>query len=284
MKNNNTGDGLESVELIHLSTEGGARATMSLFGGHLLSWRPLPNHSEQLYLSDNAVMNASAPIRGGVPVLFPKFGVQETMPNHGFARIMNWRVKEQLSHEWGESVELCLSDTPVTRTYWPHEFRVSLIIELRDASVAMLYRVENSGLDELRFRGGLHTYLATENVESTRLVGLQGCDFVESRAMGTEDSPYLTFDKAIDRLYFHPTAANELRLISPGRRLSIRSTGFEETMVWNPWSHGESELSDMSVGDYARMLCVESVIASKDVRVPAGSEWLGSQRLTLLDS
>ena len=41
-------------------TKAGASAVVSLHGGQLLSWRPLPYVEEQLYLSELAVMDGSS--------------------------------------------------------------------------------------------------------------------------------------------------------------------------------------------------------------------------------
>ena len=67
-----------------------ARAEISLFGAHVLSYR---RHGEpaSLWLSDKAVLDGSKPIRGGIPLCCPWFGpsparVGSGKPAHGFAR------------------------------------------------------------------------------------------------------------------------------------------------------------------------------------------------------
>ncbi|MCH5754687.1 hypothetical protein MMA59_22970, partial [Salmonella enterica] len=60
-------------DVIRLTAPDGATATMSLNGGHLLSWQPA-GAPEQLYLSPRSeYASGKKAIRGGVPVIFPQF-------------------------------------------------------------------------------------------------------------------------------------------------------------------------------------------------------------------
>jgi glucose-6-phosphate 1-epimerase len=44
-------------------------------------------------------------------------------------------------------------------------------------------------------------------------------------------------------------------------------------VVWNPWTEKEKGFTDMAAGEYADMLCVETVNAgSGDITVPPGGK------------
>jgi len=67
----------------------GASALVALHGAHVLSWIPA-NGRERLFLSDRAVFDGHAAIRGGIPVIFPQFSDRGLLPKHGFARTRTW--------------------------------------------------------------------------------------------------------------------------------------------------------------------------------------------------
>lgn len=271
-------------DVVELSTAAGAKSVVSLHGGHVLSWCPLPSRREQLYLSRKANFDGSVAIRGGVPVLFPRFGAQNDMPNHGFARGFSWHFQGKEEHDWGESVSLRISDTPLTLSYWPYPFILTLRVELRDTSLKLNYTVCNEGRNSFGFGGGLHTYFATNDISQTQLIGLAGRKYLDGKNMGCQVESKLEFSKAIDRIYFSEGGTSDLTLTSPGRNVSIVSEGFDEVVVWNPWIDGEANIEDMESGDFRKMICVESVIASRQVVVEPGGCWSGSQTMQLAES
>ena len=50
-----------------------AAASVSLYGGHVLSFQPKGQH-DVLWLSKKSFFEVGKPIRGGVPICFPWFG------------------------------------------------------------------------------------------------------------------------------------------------------------------------------------------------------------------
>lgn len=73
---------------IHLHAEG-ASALVALHGAHVLSWIPADGR-EHLFLSDRAIVDGQAAIRGGIPLIFPQFGERGSLRKHGFARTAPW--------------------------------------------------------------------------------------------------------------------------------------------------------------------------------------------------
>jgi glucose-6-phosphate 1-epimerase len=269
----------KKIECIEMHTQAGASAVISLHGGQLLSWKPLPCVEEQLYLSELAVMDGSSAIRGGVPVLFPHFGAQSNSPNHGFARLLKWRRVSEVMTEDSSVLILELTANKETKSFWPCQFRLRLTITLLDKSILLEYEVVNTGEDAFDFSGGLHTYLSTKDILEARLTGLNNCGYVENGERYEELSQSLKITSEVDRAYFTGEQKVQLLLSSPERRVLIESACFNETVIWNPWINGAQKLSDMPDEDYLKMLCVESVLATEKNSLQPGQSWKGSQCL-----
>ncbi|MBL4673253.1 MAG: D-hexose-6-phosphate mutarotase [Arenicella sp.] len=274
----------QKIDCIEMHTQAGACAVISLHGGQLLSWKPLPHGQEQLYLSKTAVLDGSSAIRGGVPILFPHFGMQGDSPNHGFARLMNWRCVARIVDENSDTVHLELSNNEETKVFWRADFNLRLIVTLFDSSIHMHCEVTNTGGKEFSFSGGLHTYLLTHDISKTRLSGLHKCAYVEAGKRYKEEQQLVEITGETDRVYFTDDKEQLLQLISPERRILIESSGFKQTVVWNPWIEGARKINDMEDQDYLKMLCVESVLVTEKVCLQAGQSWGGSQRLKYLES
>ncbi len=269
----------EALSCFELSTKAGASALVSMHGGHLLSWKPSRCQEEQLYLSKKAVMDGTSAIRGGVPVLFPHFGAQNNSPNHGFARLLKWKYISDVQTEAGHVLNLGLSANDETRRFWPHDFQLRLSIGLSDASILLSYDLTNRGKTSFDFSGGLHTYFATNDVYKTHLQGLKGCKYIETGRHFEEDNDLIEIRGEIDRIYLNGEQSRPLVLESPGRRVEIGFSGFNETVVWNPWIEGAVNINDMSDGDYLKMICVESVIAAGKIELEPKESWSGTQLL-----
>jgi len=66
-----------------------SRAELYLHGAHLTHFQ-LKDQPPLLFMSQLSCFKEGAPIRGGIPVIFPWFGSREGEPTHGFARTQVW--------------------------------------------------------------------------------------------------------------------------------------------------------------------------------------------------
>ena len=101
--------GRPAVEL----ASGEDRALIACDGGQLLSWRTRGH--DPLWTASAATYEPAAPVRGGVPIVFPWFGAHPTdpeLPAHGFARSREWVVVETAA----SAVTLALRDDEETRS------------------------------------------------------------------------------------------------------------------------------------------------------------------------
>jgi glucose-6-phosphate 1-epimerase len=72
-------------------------------------------------------------IRGGIPIAFPQFARQGSLPLHGFAREKKWRVDKVCSvSRWGQpaSAILTLDSDSTTRAVWDFAFKLELTVML----------------------------------------------------------------------------------------------------------------------------------------------------------
>lgn len=99
----------------------GARVEVYHYGAHVVSWVPTDGQ-ERLFLSRASAIRAGAPIRGGVPVVFPQFGTLGPLPLHGLVRLMPWALAAAEAVGQGAIATFRLSDTAESRRQWDHAF------------------------------------------------------------------------------------------------------------------------------------------------------------------
>lgn len=277
----------DSVALFHgqpcrcLRLPNGDSLRVALHGAQVLSW--VAGGCERLYLSPRSSFDGKAAIRGGVPICFPQFNQRGSLPKHGFARNLPWRVDVPPTRsEQAAGLTLRLSSSDATGVFWPQSFEATLTLQLRPASLQMTLGVRNTGTTPMSFTAALHTYLAVDDISAVQLAGLQGQPEWDAltdqhrRASGT-----LSFHGEFDRVY--GAAAQALLLHDGIARLKIeQSPSFADTVVWNPGAEKGALLPDMPADGYAHMLCVEAAQVMQSVTVEAGAQWQGWQRLAVL--
>ena len=269
----------KGIEALRLNGPRGSSAVVARLGGQVLSWLT-PDGREHLFLSERAVFDGSAPIRGGIPICFPQFGGLGDLPKHGFARTREWSVAAQRCGDDYALATLELVDDENTRALWPHAFRAEISVMLEVDRIDVEFCVENTGSAPFEFTGALHSYLRVTQVEDVALEGLHGHDYLDAardnrvvRETGTE----IIVEGEVDRVYYD---VRRSQLLNAGNlSLGIQSQGFPDVVVWNPWVDLCAGLKDMPPDGWRHMLCVEAAAARKPVIVPAGEEWYGRQTL-----
>ncbi len=261
---------------------------VALHGAQVLSWQT-GDGRERLYMSPNAVMDGKAAIRGGVPVCFPQFNTRGPLPKHGFARNLAWQPVPSVPAEAGDnsqSLQLRLSNTsdtqPFTDTLWPHAFEALLTVRLAPHSLHMALQVRNTGTQTMPFTVALHTYLAVQGLQQSRLAGLADLPYWDAL---TDTHPTWTGDwrysGPFDAVFPAPPAP--LVLHDEGSALEIsQSPSMGQTVVWNPGPTLSQQLADIPDDGYQHMLCVEAAQIDTPVQLAAGAQWLGWQQLRAL--
>ncbi|MEL4180113.1 D-hexose-6-phosphate mutarotase [Roseateles sp. PN1] len=275
--------GLDALELL---APDGARATVLLHGGHVLSWVPA-GATEQLYVSPTSAYVSGQAIRGGVPVIFPQFGDRGPLKNHGFARSKPWQLVMAEQGADDALAVLRLTDDAASRMFWPHAFELELSLRVSgrvlQIELACVNKNESEAFD---FTAALHSYFRINDLDECSVHGLSGLHYWDKvdGAEKTQRVELLLPAGELDRVYHQVKEPMLLREqgISTERRLQIQQQGFDDAVVWNPGPTKCAALSDMPDQDYMQMLCIEAATVEHPIRLQAGEEWIGRQDLILL--
>jgi len=276
------------LDVIELHAPDGARATVALHGGHLLSWVPVGG-AEQLYLSPNSGFGPGQAIRGGVPVIFPQFSQRGPLQRHGFARTKPWQLVMAEQGADDALAVLKLTDDAATRMTWPHAFELELSVRIAGRDLQIELACEHTGAEgdaEFSFSTALHTYLQVGDVGEVSVEGLSGLRYFDNvdQTEKTQRVDLLLPGGELDRIYYRAVEPLLLREhgISAKRQVVIRQQGFDEVVAWNPGPTRCAALPDMPTDGYKNMLCLEAASVSRPITLAAGESWVGRQTLTLL--
>ena len=277
--------------MVHLANAAGDKATISLYGGQVLSW-VAADGAERLYCSPQAVHAEGRAVRGGIPVCFPQFANRGKLPKHGFARTSHWQLDGATNTGCGKivaSAELVLKDSELSRAIWPHKFHLRLKASIGPGWLELKLQALNCGPDAFSFTAALHTYLAVANVQQAAVIGLERVRYVDSmRSKAAHDDQPLKLQNdvklqitgEVDRIYTSAPAAVRLASVT-GPVLDVVQTGFADTVVWNPGPMKAAMLGDMPATDWDQMLCIEAAQVMQPVLLQPSCSWAGSQQLTV---
>lgn len=252
-----------------------ASAKIALQGAHLLSWTPA-GEADAVWLSPLTGIGTGKAIRGGIPVCWPWFGPHPSdtsAPSHGFARNVDWELTaaEHIGDVMRVVLELPPSD--LQRRHGFEALGLTLAFEI-GGELSLALTSENRGAAPITITEALHTYFQTADVKKIRIEGLDGASYLDNSEGGKRKSQSgpISIDREIVRIFDETTSP--VTLTDPGlaRRIEIRKSGSDATIVWNPWTRaGTSSFTDIPSGDFAKFVCVESGNAGgRAVTIPPG--------------
>ncbi len=226
-----------------------------------------------LFMSQCSRFNEGQPIRGGVPIIFPWFGMREGLGQHGFARLKTWDLKEfSPAPDGSVSVRFRLPECPESSTFPP--FNAEYIVSV-DQALTLKLVVTNMSKDEaFTFESCLHSYFNVSDVQAISVTGLKGAkylDKVANFAQKTETGDAICISSEVDRTYLDTTGTVEI--LDPGlhRKIIIEKQSSLSTVIWNPWIAKAQQMPDLGNDEYLRMVCVESGnVASNQISLPPG--------------
>lgn len=153
-------NGLETYTISHSS---GATALVYCHGATVADYTSASGQ-KVLFVSAESAFDGVKPIRGGIPLVFPKFGdgwhgtsSPSALPSHGFARRSRWSLAVTPDGRIGFELDQAALDAEY-RASWPYDFKLRLAIELRAEGFATTLTVHNSGTAPFDFQALLHTY------------------------------------------------------------------------------------------------------------------------------
>lgn len=239
-------------------------AEISLYGAHLLSYRPT-GQSPVLWLAESyKTLQPSKAIRGGIPVCWPWFGAAALpdLPSHGFARTQIWEVNSTEYDKETTTLILILRDSLETRELWPHNFRLQLKITV-GPSLELELSTTNTDTSPFEITEALHSYFRVKDIATTTVTGLDNQPYLNKVANGSDglQSGAITFTDETDRIYNHHDSAALITDEALNRRIAVEKTGSHATVVWNPWIEKAQRLTDMHDDDWHNFVCVETANA-----------------------
>jgi len=250
-------------------------------GAHLTAWHPAAATAPVLWVSRESLFEANKPIRGGVPICFPWFGphaTDATAPGHGFARLRPWTLLD--AREDGQGIVMLTMELAspasgeVMSPVWRHTFQATQRITI-GPSLTMELQVRNSGKEPFTYEEALHTYFAVQDVRDVTVTGLEDTEYLDKvtafsrRRQGHEP---IRFTGETDRIYLNTRTACVLH--DPGKRrtITVRKTGSDTTVVWNPWVEKARAMPDFGDLEWPEMTCIETCNVNVHARTLAPGE------------
>ena len=252
----------------HIKTEH-ASATIYLQGAHLTAWQPA-KQQPVIFLSRKSEFAPGKPIRGGVPVAFPWFATDTRRdridghpgPTHGFARIQDWTLTS--ASPSGQDVVLTfeLGPTELSRSMGFDHFRLGLTFTI-GREITMALTVKNEGEKPLMFEEALHSYFCVTDIHEVSVSGLELTSYLdktdEFKVKPASQAP-IRFTGMVDRVYENTRATCTIYDGTVKRRVTVRKSNSDTTIVWNPWK----EMPDLGPWEWHEMVAVETANAGKN--------------------
>ncbi|KAF4981229.1 hypothetical protein FZEAL_2917 [Fusarium zealandicum] len=274
----------------------GESVEVLLHGATVISWKDASG-AEKLWVSEAAALDGSAPVRGGIPIVFPVFGTApdheatSKLPQHGFARNSRWEFLGKSTSEGSSSsvkLDFGLSSESISddfKSLWPYKFALIYSVSLERDSLNTTIVVTNDGDVPFDFQTLLHTYFKINDITSTEVTGLDNSTFF-SKLSGTDEtqSGAVTFSGETDRVYTpangpaHPIVISE----AGTERLRIVRDNLDQVVVWNPWVDKAEATKDFAPKDgWKNMLCVEPGTVKGWQKLDKGDAYEAAQTITL---
>lgn len=242
-----------------------ASAKIALQGAQVYQYTR-KDEDDILWVSDTSDFEYGKKIRGGVPVCWPWFGMQETnpeYPQHGFARTALFELLETKEIDTNISqVTLKLNNSKDTLLMWPYYFELLVKITVGDK---LIMELTTTNMDEVPFEitQAFHTYFNISNISNITIVGLNDKPYFD--ALSDEQCKQngdITFNQEVDRVY--QEVNNEIKLVDKQRTIKIKNDFSSSVIVWNPWIDKCKRLAGLRDDAYNNFVCIESANAMKD--------------------
>lgn len=239
-------------------------AKIALQGAHIFEYKR--NKEDVLWLSELSDFELLKPIRGGIPLCWPRFGNQDkSMPQHGFARVSLFELIEVREREQ-ESVKvfLKLQDSTQSRKIWDYKFELLVEIIVGE-TLHIKMKTSNNSLQECLITQAFHSYFCISDIKNICIENLQNKFYLDTlRDEICQESSAIHISCETDRVY--QGVEKEIYLIDGVREVCLKSKGSSSLVVWNPWREKCSKMSAMHKDAYKKFVCLESANAFEDCK------------------
>ena len=255
-------NGFSYVEIGNAS----ASAKIAFQGAHLFHYER-KNEKPLLWLSKSSDFEVGKAIRGGVPICWPSFGMNNSdLPQHGFARVGMWKLKNSIERdEETTQATFVLRDTDASRGMWNYKFELELKITIGKKLIMQLITT-NKDEKSFKLTQALHTYFAISDISNIMIKGLNKKPYLDTLTNKQKNQKgKIKFKGEMDRVY--QEVDGEILLKDKMHTTHITNKGSSSVVIWNPWKKKCKKMSAMSNEAYKEFVCIESANAYDDFRV-----------------
>ncbi|MBE9043811.1 D-hexose-6-phosphate mutarotase [Pleurocapsales cyanobacterium LEGE 10410] len=269
-------EGKGGFPIIEISNEY-AKAAISVYAGHVLSFQPVDLAEDMMFVSSQAYYQEGKAIKGGVPVCWPWFGPDpesKGRSSHGFVRNRLWQVRDVVSTQNGATkVTMGLTDTAETRKIWDYSFDLAIAITV-GSSLTIELITRNTGERTFSITQALHSYFKVGDINQVAVLGLEDNAYIDKvdRNQQKTQAGIVTFDGECDRIYLdvQPELTIDDKVLK--RKIKITATNSNTAIVWNPGADIAKKMADLGELDYLNFVCVETANAAQEIVDVAANE------------
>ena len=252
-------NGFEYLEIQNSS----ATAKIAMQGAHVFEYKR-KGEDDLLWLSEVSDFELGKAIRGGVPICWPAFGMNNPeLPQHGFARtsLFECTSREDINANTTE-VQLRLIHSKESLKLWNYKFELLLKIIISDKLTMELTTINRDSKD-FKLTQALHSYFKLSNISNAVVKGLDSKPCFN--ALTYENSIQngdIVFNEEFDKVF--QKVDSELILADRDKTIKIDNEGSSSVVVWNPWIEKCKRMSAMRDEAYREFVCIESANAFDD--------------------
>jgi glucose-6-phosphate 1-epimerase len=248
-----------------------ACANIALQGAHVFHYGR-KEEEPLLWLSSLSDFELGKAIRGGVPICWPSFGMNNpNLPQHGFARTFMFELMDCVERDENSSeVNLRLRESKESFAFWPYKFELQVKITISD-TLEISLTTTNKDHNTFTLTSALHSYFNVSDIKNITIEGLENKPYLDALTGKTQSqNAAIRFNSEYDCVY--QEVDGEIILKDTDREIRIKNEGSSSVVVWNPWIDKCARMSGMSSEAYKGFVCIESANAFDDFKILAPNE------------
>lgn len=260
-------NGFEYIEVKNSA----ASAKIALQGAHIFSYK---RHGEEdiLWLSEVSEFELGKSIRGGIPICWPSFGMNNPdLPQHGFARVAMWKLDNAVDTD-SSTTTLTFRYKYSTKTLqlWKYKFDLEFKVTISD-KLTMELTTNNLDSKAFKLTQAFHSYFNISDISNIKIHGLDKKPYFDAlTSTKKQQNGDILFDKEFDSVY--QEVDGEMILIDKDRQISVLNQGSSSVVIWNPWIEKCKKMSAMINKAYKKFACIESANAFDDFKILNANE------------
>ena len=241
---------------------------IDLEGARIVSFR---TDGEEVLWNDRQSQPCTARwAHGGIPICWPRFGVDESGAIHGFAWRRPFALRSRRDGPTRSEAVLALADG---------DARLEYTVVLTDALTLEATTV-NAGTNEWACSFGFHPYLRVAESAKSSVEGADGLSFEDDPSRERPERGVwkgtIRIDDSIDRIFKLPDAPRSVFTLDDaagGRRIVVAGEGASHLNVWNP-GPAKNCPGTISGDGWRHFVCVEPIfvggVDGRPVPLPPG--------------